>query len=493
MARRKIRTLFIASECVPLAKTGGLADVVGALPSVLAGLDCETRVLLPGYRGLPERLSGPREALSIKALFGGPVRVLSGEAGELHLLLVDAPHLYRRGGSLYQGPGRQDWHDNHRRFAALAWLGSRIGQGVSADGWVPDVVHAHDWQAGLAPLYLRGAKARPATVFTIHNIAYQGIFPPDTATELLLPVAEFKPHGYEFYGNISFLKAGLVYADAITTVSPTYARELRDPAFGMRLDGVIRERWDRVSGILNGIDASLWNPSADPFISPYSASGPAARRANKRALLSEFRLGSGQDRPLFAVVSRLTEQKGLDLLLAAMPELLATGADFLLLGTGDSAMEAAFTNAAHCNPGRISVRIGYDEALAHRIYAGADAMLVPSRFEPCGLSQLYALRYGALPVVARTGGLADTVIDANAAALSAGVATGFLFEPGSKEALAATLNRASELYRDRRAWRRMQRNAMKQDLGWERSAERYRELYGRLIRDRQQDGLERCG
>ncbi len=480
-----MKGLFIASECVPFAKTGGLADVVGALPTVLDTRGCEVRVLLPGYPDVIDCQASPRVVFQADCLFGGPVRVLSGEARGIDLLLVDAPHLYDRTGSLYQGPDRRDWTDNHLRFAALAWLGTQIGLGSGTDGWKPDLVHAHDWQAGLAPLYLRENPVhRPASVFTIHNIAYQGIFPEHTADEVGLPAAEFNMRGYEFFGDISFLKAGLVYADAITTVSPTYASELRSPAFGMRLDGVIRERRDRVFGILNGIDTSSWDPSTDPCISTFTPRKLSARRANKRALATEFRLSSDRDRPLFSVVSRLTGQKGLDLLLEAIPELLDLGGDLVLLGTGDGTLERAFTDSASRHPGRVGIRIGYDEALAHRIYAGSDTILVPSRFEPCGLTQLYAQRYGALPIVARTGGLADTVIDANAAALAAGAATGFLFKPGSKTSLVEALALACEVYRDRRAWQRMQRNALRQDVGWDRSAREYRSIYDRLIRER---------
>ena len=335
-----MKSLFIASECVPFAKTGGLADVVGALPAVLAARGCEVRVLLPGYRDVIDCMASAHVIFQADDLFGGRARVLSGEARGIDLLLADATHLYDRDGSLYQDPDRRDWTDNHLRFAALAWLGARIGLGSGADGWRPDLVHAHDWQAGLAPLYLRGGTPhRPASLCTIHNIAYQGVFPERAAAEIELPAEGFNLRGYEFYGDISFLKAGLVYADAITTVSPTYARELRDPAFGMRLDGVIRERWDRVFGILNGIDTSSWDPATDPCISTFTPRKLSARRANKLALATEFGLSSDPDRPLFSVVSRLTGQKGLDLLVEALPEFLNLGGDLVLLGTGDSTLE----------------------------------------------------------------------------------------------------------------------------------------------------------
>ena len=472
--------LFVVSECAPLVKTGGLADVAGSLPLALAETGCAVRVLLPAYPGLPERLEGNQELLRFDALFGAPARVIRGSHGALDCLLLDAPHLFDREGSIYLGPNGRDWPDNDVRFAALAFAGARIAQGGLDDGWRPGIVHCHDWQAGLVPEYLGNATGRPATVLSIHNIAFQGVFPPSAVSKLGLPASGFTPDGFEYWGNLSFLKAGLVGADAISTVSETYARELMQPAFGMGLEGVIAARGADMRGIVNGIDVDAWNPETDPAVQSYSRKRLQRRKANKVRLLEEFGLEDGGG-PVFGVVSRLTGQKGLDLLLDVLPRLLEHDGKLVLLGSGDAALQKAFSEAAERHPGQVAVMIGYDEALSHRIYAGSDVVVVPSRFEPCGLTQLYALRYGALPLVSRTGGLADTVIDANPAALLAGVANGFQFDSGSAEALAAAVERACDLFADHKIWRKMQMNAMAQPVGWEQSAQLYRRLYDDVL------------
>jgi len=464
--------LAVASECAPLVKTGGLADVVGALPAALAPEGWQVRVLLPGYRHVLAAL-GPAPAVMAQAdLFGGPGRVLAGPAGGLDLLVLEAPHLFDRAGTPYLDLAGHDWPDNPERFAALSWMAARIAtEGVG--GWRPEVLHLHDWQAGLTPVYLRARGNGVATVLTIHNIAFHGLAPADRLWRLRLPPEGFTPEGFEYYGHISALKAGLVHATRLSTVSPTYARELMTPEYGMGLDGVIRSRARDLVGILNGIDTAVWDPSADPQASPYRS--PAGKAANRARLLAEFGLGPGEG-PVCIVVARLSGQKGLDLLLQAAPALTDRGGRLALLGSGERALENAWLRAAE-GADRIAVRIGYDEALAHRMFAGADAVLVPSRFEPCGLTQLYGLRYGAIPVVALTGGLADTVIAANDAALKAGVATGLQVWPLTVEALAAALVRLCELHADRRAWARMQRNAMRHPVGWAASAPAYARLY----------------
>jgi starch synthase len=483
VAGGQIAILFVVSECAPLVKTGGLADVAGALPRALAALGCDLRVLLPAYPGVAEQTMPGETVIHEDDFFGGPAKVRAARANGLSLLLLEAPHLFARDGSPYLDPAGRDWPDNHRRFAALCRAGAAIGQHGLPGGWRPEVVHAHDWQAGLTPLYLQGAADRPATVMTIHNIAYQGLFDAGVRHELALPEAGFAPEGYEFFGRVGFLKAGLVYANAITTVSPSYAKELTTPDFGMGLQGVIAERAGRLHGLLNGIDLDAWDPEHDPAIHPFGVKSLAMRGANRRALVEMFALQPGAG-PVFGVVSRLAGQKGLDLLLAALPQLVRTGGSLVLLGSGDRALEDAFARAAREHAGRLGVRLGYDEALAHRMYAGADAIIVPSRFEPCGLTQLYAMRYGALPLVARTGGLADTVIDANDAAIRAGVATGFQFARGSVEALTDAIQRAADCFGDRKLWQRMQRNAMRHPSGWDASAARYRDLYERLATSR---------
>lgn len=468
------RVLSVTSECVPLIKTGGLADVAGALPAALKPLGWEMATLIPGYRQVMAALGAPKEVLSEPDLFGGPARVLKAKAKGLHLFVLDAPHLYDRDGGPYLDPDGRDFGDNPQRFAALSWMAARIATDGAGE-WMPDVLHAHDWQGGLAPLYLRelGGAAWVGSVITVHNIAFHGLAPAHLLAELRLPESGLTPEGFEFWGQISALKAGLNWADRITTVSPTYARELTTPEFGMGLDGVIRSRSDVLSGILNGIDTDLWNPETDPNVANYTT--PTKKRAATAQLRAELALREC-DGPLAVVVSRLTEQKGLDLLLQALPGFVSRGGQLALLGSGDSGLEAAFEQAAQDNPD-IAVHIGYDEQLAHRMMAGADAVIVPSRFEPCGLTQMYALRYGAIPIVARTGGLADTVIDANSAALRYGVATGLQFSPVTADALGQAMHRLIDLYGDSKQWKRMQKSAMRQDVSWDSSAAEYAALY----------------
>jgi starch synthase len=478
-----MRVLMVTPECYPLVKTGGLADVTGALPLALAGLGCEVRVLLPAYPEMRARLGAAPRVWSEPDLFGGEAGLLAGrtEAG-LEVLALDAPHLFDRPGNPYLGPDGRDWPDNHLRFAALAWVGSRIGLG-EIETFAPDLVHAHDWQTALIAAYLAFAgRPRPPVVLTIHNLAFQGLFPGRLLADLRLPEASFTVAGLEYYGLIGFLKAGLVYADALTTVSPTYAREIRTPDQGMGLDGILRMRAEALVGITNGIDPKVWDPGSDPLIEqPYGVRRLKAKALNKRALQRRLGLEERADAPLFGVVSRLTEQKGLDLLHEALPILLGRGGQLALLGSGQPPLETAFRAAVHHHPGQVGVVIGYDEALSHQIQAGADAIVVPSRFEPCGLTQLYGLRYGALPVVARVGGLADTVIDANEAAIWDGVATGFQFAPITAEALGFALERACELHAEPARWQAMQRRAMTRKVDWSAPAEAYLQLYQRLL------------
>ena len=478
-----MRVLFVTSELYPLIKTGGLADVCGALPPALAAEGVAVRTLLPAYPVVLERLEGAEQVATIEDLFGGPARLLRATTAEgVEVLALDCGHLYQRVGNPYLGPDGQDWPDNHFRFAALAWVASEIGLGGLVD-WRPDVVHAHDWQAGLAPAYLAfSGEPHPATVITVHNLAFQGLFPPAWLEPLRLPPASFSVDGVEFYGKIGFLKAGLYYADRITTVSPTYAREIMTPEAGSGLDGLLATRARDVAGILNGLDDAVWDPATDPVLPhPYGPDDPSGKAADKRVLQERFGLAAEPDAPLFCVVSRLTEQKGLDLLLEVLPRLVAAGGQLALLGTGDPDIEAGFVDAARRFAGRIGTIIGYDERLSHLMQGGADAILVPSRFEPCGLTQLAGLRYGTIPVVARVGGLADTVIDANDAALTDGVATGIVFAPVTGSALADALDRAIGLYRERELWRTMVRRAMTRDVGWRRSAARYAALYADLV------------
>ena len=470
------RVLSVASECVPFVKTGGLADVVGALPAAMAAQGWDMRVLLPAYRGLRGFLPQMEPVWTEPGLFGGVGVVYAGQRDGISLMLLEAPHLFDREGGPYNGP-RGDWWDNAQRFAALSWVAARMArEGVA--GWKPDVLHAHDWQAGFAPAYLRyGGDGGCKSLITVHNIAFQGWAEARLLGELRLPASEFHPSGLEYYGNLSSLKAGLVTADWVTTVSPTYASELMRPEFGMGLQGVIAARAAQVSGILNGVDTEVWSPMAEPI--PYGP-GKIAGKAKARAALCEA-FGLNVPGPLAIVVSRLTDQKGIDLLPAVIPDFVVAGGGLIVLGSGDPALEAAVRGLAAAHPGRVTTHIGYDEALSHSLFSGADAVLVPSRFEPCGLTQMYGLRYGTLPVVAATGGLADTVIHASPAALAAEVATGISFHPTDALAFGQALAQLVALYGDRTLWAQTQKNAMKQPVGWETSAAAYAALYERLL------------
>jgi starch synthase len=479
-----LSVLSVASEIFPLVKTGGLADVVGALPLALADEGVAVRTLVPGYPEVMDAIHRPRVVRTESDLYGGPTRLLAAGIAGLDLLVLDAPHLYLRHGGPYLGPDGHDWPDNPIRFAALSRVAADIGTG-SVHGYLPDILHAHDWQTGLVPAYLHyHGGQRPGTVMTAHNLAFAGKAPPEMLARLGLPPMSYAIDGVEFHGTISLLKAGLRFADRITTVSPTYATEIQTPAEGMGFDGLLRSRADVLSGILNGIDTAIWNPATDNFLAAqYDRTTLPNREANKAALRA--RIGLPQDAvPLFGVVSRLTWQKGMDLLLTCLPALRMLGAQLVLVGSGEPDIEAAFRAAAGDAPHHIGCVIGYDESLAHQLQAGADALLMPSRFEPCGLTQLCALRYGAVPIVARVGGLADTVIDANAAALGAGVATGVQFTPISAEGLELALRRAVALYREPDIWRKLQDNGMAADVSWRGPAREYAALFRGLVEAR---------
>jgi starch synthase len=468
--------LSVTSECVPLVKTGGLADVAGALPGALAPLGWDMRTLLPGYRQVLARCGKTKSVLDLPDCFGGKARILSAKVAGLALYILDAPHLFDREGSPYLDAGGRDFADNPERFAALSWAAARIAEAGIA-GWRPAVVHCHDWQAGLVPYYLAKAGSKAASVFTIHNVAFQGVAPADRLASMRLDPADFSARGFEYWNQISTMKAALVWSDRITTVSPTYAAELQTPEYGMGMEGLLRAREADVTGILNGIDTEVWNPATDPEIAVYKT--PKGKARAKARLRKEFGLAPA-DGPVCAVISRLSHQKGLDVLLKALPALVDRGGQMVLLGSGDPALEAAFrAAAAHPN---VAVHIGYDEGMSHRIMAGSDAILVPSRFEPCGLTQLYGLRYGTIPLVAMTGGLVDTVIHASPMALRAGVATGIQFQPVTAHALASALIRLVGLYKDNATWEMLQKNAMRQEVGWEASAAEYAALYDEVAR-----------
>ena len=480
---KPIPVLSVASEIYPLIKTGGLADVVGALPTALKAEGIETRTVVPGYPDVLNALGTAEEVLQFSNFYGGPARVLGGAFAGLDLFALDAPHLFARPGNPYTGPDGADWPDNAIRFAALGRTAAEISLG-SIPTFIPQVVHAHDWQAGLTHAFLHySERPRPGTIMTVHNLAYQGQFPREILSDIGLPPESFAIDGVEYYGAIGFLKTGLQFADRITTVSPTYAVEIQEPDAGMGLDGLLRARSDVLSGILNGIDISVWNPGTDPRIaSPFSVNTLAERAANKAALQRRFDLPPAPDAFLLGVISRMSWQKGLDLLLENLPLVLSEGMQMVLLGTGDPDLQAGYRAAAKSDPDQIGVVIGYDESLAHLIQAGTDALLVPSRFEPCGLTQLCALHYGAIPVVSRVGGLADTVIDANEVAIAGDVGTGVQFGPVTSENLAVAIRRAKALFHNKPVWRRMQKNGMTVDVSWRNPARRYADLYRQVAK-----------
>lgn len=476
-----MEVLSVAAEIYPLVKTGGLADVTAALPGALAKHGVHMRTLVPGYPAVTAALKGGQVVHEYDELFGGPARILAGHATGLELIVIDAPHLYDRLGTPYAGPDGQEYADNWQRFAALSLVGAQLGQGL-VEGYRPSIVHAHDWQAGLAPAHIAfDPEPKVKTVMTVHNLAFQGHFGAHIFAALGLPQQAFSLDGVEYYGGVGFLKAGLQCADAITTVSPTYAAEIRTPEFGMGLEGLLNARAADLSGILNGIDTKTWDPDTDPNLEAnYKPSVSHLRRKNKLALEQRFGLESG-DGPLFAVVSRLTWQKGIDLLAGVVDEFVAAGGRLAVLGSGDKHLEDALSAAADRHLGRVGFVRGYDEPLSHLMQGGADAILIPSRFEPCGLTQLMGLRYGCVPIVARVGGLADTVIDANVMALDQGVATGFQFAPVTGWSLAEAIQRALSVYEDKKAWTRLQRRGMKSEVGWDVSGRRYADLYKQLV------------
>ncbi|GAB2895926.1 glycogen synthase GlgA [Uliginosibacterium flavum] len=481
-----MKVLHVAAEIFPLVKTGGLADVLGALPQALIGQGADVRLLLPGFPAILDAILEPSCVCEIGTVFGAArVRLMRGHMPFSHVpvYVLDAPYFYRRSGSPYQTHTGAEWPDNLQRFAVLGWAAAQLAAGTLDADWIPDILHAHDWHAAMACAYVaQHLPTHAATVFTVHNLAYQGLFALADFHLLGLPGRYAAPSGLEYHGQLSFMKAGLKFADCITTVSGSYAREIATPEFGCGLEGVIQGRAGDVFGVLNGVDYAVWNPERDTGIAAnFSATDLAGKALCKTGLQTEMGLALNAQAPLFGVVSRLTSQKGLDLVLGALPRLLQSGGQLVVQGNGDHALEAAFVDAADKYPEQVAVRTVYDEALAHRIIAGSDALFVPSRFEPCGLTQLYALRYGSLPVVRSVGGLADTVVDASEAHLAADTATGFSFSEASSAALSARLDQVFALYAQPARWQQMQRRAMTQEFSWDAAARSYLKLYEALL------------
>ena len=476
------RVLFVTPEIAPWVKAGGLGEVSRDLPQALAGAGADVRVLVPAYPALRAAFPAAREIARLDAPGGAlaPARLLDA-GGDLRLWLLDCQAYFERPGGPYGDADGTDWPDNRLRFGLLSRAAALLGRASSPLSWRPDVVHCNDWPCGLAPVWLAQANGRAAaTVMTVHNLAYQGIFPQSTLEALALPPASFTPDGLEFYGRVSFLKAGLRYATKLSTVSPTYALEIQRPALGFGLEGLLSRRAVDLTGILNGIDTETWDPARDAhLVSRYDSARLAAKRPNKSALQRELGLAERDDTPLLGMVSRLVEQKGVDLVLAVAPDLVRAGAQLAILGSGSHELERDLLDAARCHPRSIAVRIEFSEPLAHRIEAAADIFLMPPRFEPCGLNQLYSMRYGTPPVVRRTGGLADSVVDAAGAAAQEGRATGFVFDEATPEALWTTIDRALAAYRQPRQWAALQRAGMARDASWARAAQDYLDLYRR--------------
>ncbi len=462
-----IRVLYATPECAPMTKTGGLGDVSAALPEALRAEGVEVMTLLPGYPDVLRGIGKAKEAARL-ALLGFDCRLLRADG----YIVLACAELYERDGSPYVDRDGRDWPDNALRFGVFSRAAAVLGTARTPLEWRADVVHCHDWPAALAPVYLRAEPSRAASVMTIHNLAFQGNYDAALLSRLELPPSTFTLDGVEFYGRLSFLKGGIAYADALTTVSPAYAREIQTPALGCGLDGLLRQRSGALSGILNGIDTRLWDPASDRHIAQrYDAATLELKSVNKAALQSRMGLERDARIPLVGLVSRFTHQKGTDLVAAAADALAALPVQLVAVGTGSSELEAAMRAAAERHPGAIAVRVAFDEALAHAVEAGADLFLMPSRFEPCGLNQMYSQRYGTPPVARSTGGLADTVED--------GI-TGFLYS----EDLVAAVRRAAAAYADPARWRAIQRAAMARDFSWSAAARRYADLYRHLATPR---------
>lgn len=481
--------LFASSEIFPFAKTGGLADVSASLPRALGELGHRVQVLMPGYRQAmaAAQAEGARH-LARMNVHGHEVTLWESQlpGTTVKIWLVDVPALFDRPGTPYQSPEGDDWGDNAQRFHLFATVTCLLALDRAGLNWRPDLVHCNDWQTGLVPALLESEPERPATVFTVHNLAYQGLFPHEIFQRLGLPPHFWHFESLEFHGQFSFMKGGLVYSDRLTTVSPSYAREIQTPEYGHGLDGLLRHRQDALGGILNGIDQDAWDPQQDPHIE--ARYGPATLESKarcKRALQHTQQLDAEPHKPLLGFIGRLADQKGVDLIIELIPRLMERGCQLVILGSGSPDLEATLRQQAIHNPGRLSVTLGFDEALAHRITAGADMFLMPSRFEPCGLNQMYSLRYGTVPVVHGVGGLRDTVLDP--AVTATDEANGFCFQSATASSLWAAISRSLDAYQSPDSWQTLQRNGMAQDFSWLASAQAYAEVYRLARQDRDQD------
>jgi starch synthase len=486
-----LRILFVTSEAYPLIKTGGLGDVSGSLPAALRKAGADIRLLIPGYQPVIDGLLNQAQVAVVDDLpLIGSATLILGEMPEtgIPVLAISCPSLYQRAGGPYVDASGLDWEDNPLRFGILSKVAALLSSSDSPlSDWIPDIVQCNDWQTGLTPAYMYYMKeSKPSlrlarSVMGIHNLLFQGCFPAEWVERLGLPVSSYQLHGVEYYGQLSMLKAGIYYADSLSTVSPTYAQEIQTAEYGFGLEGLLAARGHDIHGILNGIDTEEWNPATDPHLAKnYDAEHLAGKKAAKKSLQAQLSLDIS-DAPLLGVVSRLTHQKGLDLLLGVAEPLLQQGCQIVTLGNGEIDVEEGFTRLASMYPHQVSVTIGYNEPLSHQIMAGTDIFIMPSRFEPCGLSQMYGLRYGTPPLVTRTGGLADSVQDSNKNSLKNGNASGFVLDTPDEVQLMASIQRALGYYRSTRTWRKIQCNGMRLDLGWDQSAKTYLDMFGKLL------------
>lgn len=478
------KILYISSEAFPLVKTGGLGDVAGSLPNALLKNNQDIRLLLPAYPDVIKNISKSKIIASM-SYYDLPVNIIETRLTGTNVTawLVDCTAAFNRPGGPYTDQHGQAWHDNALRFAILCHAAVDIALNKLSLEWKPDIVHCNDWQTGLVPALLSLHSKRPATVFTIHNLAYQGIFEEQTFIDLHLPGQLWHMNGVEFYGQLSFIKGGLAYADKITAVSPTYAKEILNPEYGYGLNELLKHRSKDLSGILNGIDDKVWNPGTDRYLAQkYNRRTLNKKNINKTNLQEELSLTFDASIPMIGMVSRLVEQKGLDIILESLPTILSFPLQLVILGTGETHYELKLHELAQRYPNKFKVIIGYNESLSHRIEASSDMYLMPSTFEPCGLNQLYSLRYGTLPIVTTVGGLADTVFDANNKNIETESANGFVLSDKTTFALIETVNTALALYQKPEAWKKLQISAMSQDYSWQASAENYISLYEKAIK-----------
>jgi starch synthase len=483
-----LRVLFATSEAHPLIKTGGLADVSGALPKALSQLKQfkgDIKILIPAYSAVLAKLKSPQTFANIEVL-GQSCTLIAGKMPDsnLDVIAIQNAALYERAGGPYSDENGADWPDNALRFGVLSRVASLLcSKNSPLKNWQPDLIQCNDWQTGLAPAYMKLVdKSTTKSILSIHNLAFQGCFDASWISKLALPVAQYQINGFEYYGQLSFLKAGIFYADKLCTVSPTYAQEIQTEKFGFGMQGLLKARSGDLTGILNGIDTQEWNPATDThLIKNYSNRRIAGKKAVKHALQQHLGLQIDAAAPLLGIVSRLAYQKGLDLLPEIMPKLIQQGCQFAILGSGDKALEASFNTLAERYPTQVSMNTGYHEHLSHNIMAGCDMFVMPSRFEPCGLNQLYGLAYGTPPIVSLTGGLADSVRDINELSLKNNTATGFVVKNVNSASLLVTIERAINVWKDKKIWRQIQKNGMQRDISWDSSAINYLALYEKTL------------